>query len=196
MNHAFEQLPKESAKAFAAFSLYLNLGAERSLAAVAQKLSKSEQLLKRWSAKFDWPARVAAHAAHLAVVERGAIEATARGKAAEWEKRETQLRETEWSMHERAIAAAKRGLDAYMEKDKVYANLADIARMLEIASKLGRLATGLDKSNGEQRGGDDLPGLRVEVTVALEKIYGQAEPAPTGEIVDVQTVPVLPEKTA
>ena len=99
--------------------------------------------MKRWSAKFDWPARVAAHAAHLAVVERGAIEATARGKAAEWEKRETQLRETEWSMHERAIAAAKRGLDAYMEKDKVYANLADIARMLEIASKLGRLATGL-----------------------------------------------------
>ena len=44
--------------------------------------------------------------------------------------------------------------------------------------------------NGEQRGGDDLPGLRVEVTVALEKIYGEPE------IVDVQTVPVLPEKTA
>ena len=189
MNHAFEQLPKESAKAFAAFSLYLNLGAERSLAAVAQKLSKSEQLLKRWSAKFDWPARVAAHAAHLAVVERGAIEATARGKAAEWEKRETQLRETEWSMHEAAIAAAKRGLAAYMEKDKVYANLADIARMLEIASKLGRLATGLDKSNGEQRDGGDLPTLRVEVTVALEKIYG-------GEIVDAEVVAMPPQLPA
>jgi hypothetical protein len=77
-----------------------------------------------------------------------------------------------------------------MEKDKVYANLADIARMLEIASKLGRLATGLDKSNGEQRDGGDLPTLRVEVTVALEKIYGEPE------IVDVQTMPVLPEKTA
>jgi hypothetical protein len=192
MNHAFEQLPKESAKAFAAFSLYLNLGAERSLAAVAQKLSKSEQLLKRWSAKFDWPARVAAHAAHYAIIEREAVEAVARGKAAEWEKRETQLRETEWSMHERAIAAAKRGLDAYMDKDKVYANLADIARMLEIASKLGRLATGLDKSNGEQRDGGDLPTLRVEVTVALEKIYG-------GEIVDAEVVavpspPQLPAK--
>jgi hypothetical protein len=94
-------------------------------------------------------------------------------------------------MHEAAIAAAKRGLAAYMDKDKVYANLADIARMLEIASKLGRLATGLDKSNGEQRDGDDLPGLRVEVTVALEKIYGgvladghQSKP----EIVDVQIV--------
>jgi hypothetical protein len=184
----FEQQPRESNKAFAAFSLYLNMGFKRSTAAVRKQLGKNEGLIERWSAKFDWPARVAAHAAHLAVVERGAIEATARGKAAEWEKRETQLRETEWSMHEAAIAAAKRGLAAYMEKDKVYANLADIARMLEIASKLGRLATGLDKSNGEQRDGGDLPTLRVEVTVALEKIYGQAEPAPTGEIVDVETV--------
>jgi hypothetical protein len=193
-NHPFEQQPRESNKAFAAFSLYLSLGPERSLATVAQKLHKSVTIFGRWSAKFGWQERVAAHAAHLALVEREAIEASARSKAAEWEKRETQLRETEWSMHERAIAAAKRGLDAYMEKDKVYANLADIARMLEIASKLGRLATGLDKSNGEMA--NEPQALRVEVTVALEKIYGQAEPAPTGGIVDVQTVPVLPEKTA
>jgi hypothetical protein len=185
----FEQQPRESAKAFAAFSLYLNLGAERSTAAVAKELAKSEQLVRRWSAKFGWTDRVAAHGAHLAIVEREAVEAAARGKAAEWSSREQKLRETEWAMHEAAIAAAKKGLAAYMEKDKVYANLADIARMLEIASKLGRLATGLG-TEGEGRKGDDLPGLRVEVTVALEKIYGDAE------IVDVQTVPVLPEKTA
>jgi hypothetical protein len=187
----FEQQPRESAKAFAAFSLYLSLGPQRSLTEVAQKLHKSVTMLGRWSAKFAWTDRVAAHGAHLAIIEREAVEAVARSKAAEWEKRETQLRETEWSMHEAAIAAAKRGLAAYMEKDKVYANLADIARMLEIASKLGRLATGLDKSNGEQRDGDDLPGLRVEVTVALEKIYG-------GEIVDAEVVAVpsqLPAKS-
>ena len=194
MSHAFEQQPRESNKAFAAFSLYLSLGPERSTAEVAKKLAKSEQLIRRWSAKFAWTDRVAAHAAHYAIIEREAVEAVARSKAAEWEKRETQLRETEWSMHERAIAAAKRGLDAYMEKDKVYANLADIARMLEIASKLGRLATGLDKSNGETA--DEPQTLRVEVTVALEKIYGDAEVAAPPAIVDVQTVPVLAEKTA
>ena len=186
----FEKQPRESAKAFAAFSLYLSQGAERSTAAVAKELAKSEQLVRRWSAKFGWTDRVAAHGAHLAIVEREAVEAAARGKAAEWEKREQQLRETEWTMHERAIAAAKRGLDAYMEKDKVYANLADIARMLEIASKLGRLATGLG-TEGERRTGDDLPGLRVEVTVALEKIYSAPLP---GEVVDVEVVPSLPEK--
>ena len=188
----FEQQPRESNKAFAAFSMYLSLGPERSTAAVAKRLAKSEQLVRRWSAKFGWTDRVAAHGAHLAVVEREAIEAAARGKAAEWSSREQKLRETEWEMHERAIAAAKRGLEAYMEKDKVYANLADIARMLEIASKLGRLATGL--GDGERRHGDELPAMRVEVTVALEKIYGQAEPAPnvgngtTETIVDVEEV--------
>ena len=180
----FEQQPRESAKAFAAFSLYLSLGAERSIEECARKLLKSSRLLRRWAQRFDWPARVAAYAAHLAVVEREAIEATVRGRAAIWESREQALKETEWAMHERAIAAAKRGLDEYMKREKVYANLADIARMLEIASKLGRLATGLG-TDGERRKGDDLPTVRVEVTVALEKIYG--EPLP-GEVVDVEEV--------
>lgn len=189
MPFPFEKQPRESAKAFAAFSLYLSLGAERSTREVGKQLGKSEGLIERWAAKFGWTDRVAAHGAHLAVVEREAIEASARGKAAEWESREQKLRETEWAMHEAAIAAAKKGLAAYMDREKVYANLADIARMLEIASKLGRLATGLG-TEGERRGGGDLPGLRVEVTVALEKIYGeQAEPALTGEkIVDVEEV--------
>jgi hypothetical protein len=180
----FEQQPRESAKAFAAFSLYLNMGAERSTREVGKQLGKSEGLIERWAGKFDWRSRVAAHSAHLAIVEREALEIAARSKAAEWARREQQLKETEWAMHERAIAAAKRGLDAYMEREKVYANLADIARMLEIASKLGRLATGL--GDGEKRKGDELPSVRVEVTLALEKIYG--EPL-AGEIVDVETVP-------
>jgi len=191
MPQLFEKHDRESDKAFAAFSLYLSQGPERSTAAVAKELAKSEQLVRRWSAKFGWTDRVAAHGAHLAIVEREAIEAAARGKAAEWSSREQKLRETEWAMHEAAIAAAKKGLAAYMERDKVYANLADIARMLEIASKLGRLATGLG-TDGDGRKADELPAMRVEVTVALEKIYG--EPLP-GEVIDVEAVPVLPEKT-
>ena len=65
----FEQQPKESAKAFEAFSVYLAMGPERSLAAVGQRLGKSVGLVERWSAKFDWPARVQAQAAYLATVE-------------------------------------------------------------------------------------------------------------------------------
>ena len=73
----FEQQPRESSKAFAAFSLYLSLGPERSTREVGKRLGKSEGLMERWAAKFDWTGRVAAHEAHLACVEREATEALA-----------------------------------------------------------------------------------------------------------------------
>lgn len=184
----YEQQRKESAKAFAAFSMYLNLGSERSLAAVARKLSKSEQLLKKWSRRFDWTSRVQAHAAHLALIERETTEALARGKAAEWLTRQQQVREREWEMHEKCIAAAKRALDAFMAKSTVYANLADISRILEVASRLGRLASGMATDKTELTGADGGP-IQIELTAALNKIYGAA--------VDVEevaaTAPQLPE---
>jgi hypothetical protein len=184
----FEQQPRESDKAFAAFSVYLSLGPQRSTYAVARKLAKSEQLIRRWSARHRWPERVAAHASHLAVVEREAAEALARAKSAEWLTQQQRLRETEWELHEKCIAAAKRALNTFMEREKVYANLADIARILEVASKLGRLASGLATETVEHTGEDGGP-IRVELTAALNNIYG--EPLP-GEVVDVATVPAAP----
>jgi hypothetical protein len=199
MGQAFEQQRKESARAFEAFSVYLNLGPGRSLAAVAQKLAKSKQLLKRWSAKFDWPGRVQAQAAYLATVEREATEALARGKSAEWLKRQQEVREQEWEMHEKCIAAAKRGLAAFMDREKVYANLADISRMLEVASKLGRLATGMATDKTEVTGEDGGP-IRIELEAALRKVYGgvvdvEATAAPhPGPLPEGEGRPALPER--
>jgi hypothetical protein len=61
--------------------------------------------------------------------------------------------------------------------------------MLELASTLGRLATGMATNKTEITGEDGGP-VRVEVTLALEKIYG--EPLP-GEVVDVEAK-ALPNK--
>ena len=66
MGLEYEQLPRESAKAYAAFRTYLDLGPERSLAATGAKLGKSKVLMERWSRKFDWVGRVEVHASHLA----------------------------------------------------------------------------------------------------------------------------------
>src|SRR5262249_34978746 len=114
----FEQQPKESAKAFEAFSLYLNLGAERSLAAVGKKLGKSEGLIERWSAKFDWPGRVKAHGEYVAAVEREAVGVVARGKAVEWGKRQQALLEEEWAVHEECIRAGREALKRFYERGK------------------------------------------------------------------------------
>ncbi len=184
----FEQQPMESAKAFAAFSVYLSLGPERSLAAVARKLAKSEQLLKRWSAKYDWASRVQAHAAHLAIVEREATEAMTRTNAAQWLTRREEHRQEEWLIRSELIAAGRKVLKRFTEEGKG-ATLGDVARALDLASKLGRLASGMATDHTELTGQDGGP-IQIELSAALNKIYGVA--APPATFVDVESTSPRP----
>jgi hypothetical protein len=191
MSLSFEQQPKETSKAFAAFSLYLSLGPERSTRTVAAKLAKSDQLIRRWCARHDWPARVAAHAAHLAAAEREATAALARGNAAAWLTRQVEHREEEWRMRGELIETAREALSRWKAKPERCGSLEGIARLLELASKLGRLASGLPIDRTELTGEDGGP-IRVELTAALNKIYG--EPLP-GEVVDVEvSAPAVPAR--
>ncbi|USK72669.1 hypothetical protein [Peribacillus asahii] len=56
----YERQEGESTKAFEAFSIYRDMGIERSLAKVGQQLEKSTTLLSRWSSKWNWVERVRA----------------------------------------------------------------------------------------------------------------------------------------
>jgi hypothetical protein len=56
----WERQSGESSEAFQAFEEYLQIGADRSLSKVAQALSKSKQLLARWSKRDRWQERVLA----------------------------------------------------------------------------------------------------------------------------------------
>lgn len=56
--------------------------------------------------------------------------------------------------------------------------------MVEVASKMGRLASGMATDKTEVTGEEGGP-IRVEVEAALDKIYGKPIP---GEVVDVQEV--------
>ena len=193
---AFEQQQKESAKAFEAFALYLGMGAERSLAKVGQRLGKSGSLIERWSRRFGWTDRVSEHAAHLAAVEREATEALARGKAAVWLQRREEQAEDEWLWRRELVAAGRKVLKRFTEEGKG-ATLGDVARALELASKLGRLASGMPTEHTALMGLDGGP-IQIELSAALNKIYG-ADAAPGGEaerdFVDVEATPVakLPE---
>ncbi len=57
----WERQKGESVQAFEAFVIYRNMGQERSLKAVAQQLSKSLPLIKRWSREKEWQERVRAY---------------------------------------------------------------------------------------------------------------------------------------
>jgi hypothetical protein len=179
MSLPFEQLPKESIKAFAAFSLYLGLGPQRSLDAVAHKLAKSQQLMKRWSAKYDWPARVQAHATHFALIEREAAEAMVRGKAAQWVKRQEEQRDEEWKVRDELLEIGREAIARWKRDARRCGSLEGIARLLELASKLGRLSSGMATDKTEIVGEVDLT-FRTEVEAAIKKVYGN--------VIDVETV--------
>lgn len=53
----WERQKGESAQAYEAFSLYLEMGADRSIRAVSQKLGKSRTLIDRWSRTCKWVER-------------------------------------------------------------------------------------------------------------------------------------------
>ena len=65
--------------------------------------------------------------------------------------------------------------------------MGDIARMLELASKLGRVASGLATDKTEITGDGDGP-IRVELEAAMKKIYG--------EVVDVEATKLLTVESA
>lgn len=61
----WERQMGESAQAFEAFFLYLEMGTDRSIRAVSQELGKSRTLIDRWSRTYKWVERCRAWDNHL-----------------------------------------------------------------------------------------------------------------------------------
>jgi hypothetical protein len=193
MPMTFEQQERESHKAFAGFKTYLELGPERSLADAADKLGKSKRMMEKWSRKFDWPARVQAHAAHLATIERKTAEAVAVQNGVDWAGRQEQHREDEWQTRGELIALAREAIERWKKNPVRCGTLEGIARLLDLASKLGRVASGLSLEPVEKPRAEDAA-FMIQIEVALEKIYGAEVPPPTlgSPVVEVEAKPINP----
>lgn len=63
--YAWERLKGETLKAFEAFGLYRDLGAERATTKVASELKKNKSLIDRWSSQWRWVERVRLYEAHM-----------------------------------------------------------------------------------------------------------------------------------
>ena len=102
--------------------------------------------------------------------------------------REQAQREEEWASRVEALELAREAIARWKQNVGRCGSLEGIARLLELASILGRRATGMALDKTEVTGEDGGP-IRVELSVALNKIYGPA--------VDVEEVPTpraqLPE---
>lgn len=104
---AWERQENESAKAYEAFSLYRDLGPERSLARVGQTLGKSRALMERWSSRHDWVDRVRGLEDRDAMLKREAVEEHIQAQAEDHAAREARLREEALGAREEAMRQAK-----------------------------------------------------------------------------------------
>jgi hypothetical protein len=121
----------ESEKAYEAFSIYIELGEERSLSRVARRLKKSAPLMKKWSDRHDWRARALVYDNYLADLKRTKTEE----EVLKFIENQARLSR---GFRERAL----RKLETMTEDDL---EPADAVKFAEVGVKLGRQVLGLDE---------------------------------------------------
>ncbi len=103
-----------------------------------------------------------------------------------------ELRAEEWDMHKELIAVA-RAIVKNFHDDPHKSTAADLHRVMELASKLGRLAT---EPDCDLELGGDGAAVRIEFHAALKNVYARRQsegrPLPSGVIIDAETVPAAP----
>lgn len=148
----WDQQQGESAQAHEAARLYFGLGADRSLEVVAQKLTKSTTIIKRWSTRWTWVERARAYDQHLADIEQERREQAVAAEADKWAARRAEQRDSDWALAQGLkVTAAKliqqvdperlKSIDPDTLTAGEAAKLIDTsARLVETAAKIARLA--------------------------------------------------------
>ena len=135
----WERQKTDTTKSWEAFCIYRDMGKERSLVKVAEKLSKSDTLLYRWSSQHDWAERVGEWDAEQDRI----ICAKLKKEIGSMRKRHADL------ATEMLVKAAKA-----LERIPDYEiKASDISKMVETATKLERLSRGDTSEVVEERDG-------------------------------------------
>lgn len=128
----------ESAKAYQAFELYRDDGAERTHERVATACSKSVSLIRQWSARYLWADRCQAF--DEAASARAADKAMARHADVRARQAAT------------GLAMQEKAMEAIRTHEPVGISAQDAIRMVKVGAELERRALGLDTTDeGEGR---------------------------------------------
>lgn len=133
--------PDESDVAFEAFTIYRDLGPQRSQSAVARQINRELSQLKGWSLRHSWVARSLAWDDHLDAIARAAMERA---------RVDMGRKHAEAAM--KMLEIGLEGLETVREKmQQPDVDPKDVREFIEAAIKLERLARGEAESVSEQR---------------------------------------------
>lgn len=172
---AFTPARGESARAFEAFCMYLELGPSRRYYAVGQKVGASLRTIKRWAADFDWRGRIRTHVARGAEQFAAIQAATEREEHLDAARREQAFRDRQFAVAEGLLLAAERYLERVDEDDLDQMSFNEACKALDVASRLGRLAAGRDTADESS----STKNLRDQLAALLDQAYAQPSATPS-----------------
>lgn len=141
----WERQQEETSKQYEAFCIYRDMGTERSLSKVSEKLQKSDTLIGRWSRMNDWVERTAQWDNEQDRIKR---EAEQKQQIEDIKK----MRKRHAGMAQSMLLKAALALQAIPPED---IKPSDISRMVDVASKLERISRGDVETVIEERNGGD-----------------------------------------
>lgn len=150
------RLQNESAKAYAAFMAYCEMGPDRGIRPLAQKLHKSATLIKDWSRRHNWQKRAAAWDSAQAERMRQAEDIALKEEAGKWAKRQIEHREKSFQVTQALLGVAIKELDKIRQSSRV-STLGDVSRAIQIVETLTRLNLGMATEKTELSGPDNTP---------------------------------------
>ena len=172
----WQRQPGETPADFTAFAAYLRLKGRRSHRLVADQTGRSRASIGRLSARFNWPGRIVAFEARLAEATQDALDAVLRLQPKTAKCDFERLRQSQSYLATRVIHESRRWLDLASNPRRPLCSLSQLCRLIEMAFKLARLATGMpDPDAPRRRRKEDAPGYWTGPTAeeALKKIYGK-----------------------
>lgn len=162
--------PGEPATDYQVFAAWLQLPPPRAFRNAAAALKCSVQSLRRLAARCNWRSRAEAFDDHRAAATSKALDQLLYDEIVDLKQRAERFRDQEWLLHEEMLEVA-RAVARELKTHPRRISITELTRLLDLASNLGRRATGLplDRVN-------ETPPLRPnwDAEAALRKIYGDS----------------------
>ena len=146
----WELQPEETARAFEAFCIYRDMGANRSLRKTSQELGKNCTTISEWSVKYDWVKRVAAWDAEQDRIARNEMMA--------------EMAATRKRQRRQAQRMQEKGMELLESINIGDAKLSEVVSLLKAGMEQERIAIGdVGEVIEERNGGDAVPAVQIYV---------------------------------
>ena len=145
----WERQPEETARAFEAFVIYRDMGANRSIRKTAQQLNKNCTTIAEWSSKYDWVKRVAAWDAEQDRIARNELMA--------------EMAATRKKQRKQAQRMQEKGMELLESISLGDAKLSEIVSLLKAGMEQERIAIGDVGEVIEERKGEATSPVQIYV---------------------------------